>query len=793
MSSQSSTMMPNVIILDPPECGYENADIGTILRNNITLYANAPHGYYIAPSHPNGDQYLFKFCNGANAIKAYEDLQMTNISNTSSSKHHSEATFQLDKLARMNQQHKPLPMRTGQQSYSSASEVKFWHAPMQSSRMAGPDDITTPDTVTQYVHQSDNNSLLPLNEITSWESQSPLKIYYYLTATIDHFNFLLIQLTKHPYFTMIQRHWLFSQDFGYIKSVSIKSNPGGGTQVQHYNPSVVPDWPQTFNPDIETIQWPRMIVSPHNRERSMHEITIPYGKTGYVVLKLTPKSSRPSVKLFGWDWVKRQKSIQGFTIYNGFDFVIGANERIVMDGYDGNIGLGPRLDEQPDLSKNFLASLEANHNNIEDASVFIIRFVHPHILKTIKPWNTPLSSLISFGPYFPFKAPHDPEANFSLPISTFTTSNAHRPLSWIVKLFRIGIAKSETKNYTWIAMKDEPGTTSSRGNQPIHILMDTGSPMTVLPSTVITKILTDENWLALPDTGAGGNGYHTISKKTFEKLLSKSICFEFQGQHNNLVQVVVQATEFLSWHPKAEAHNVMNTHYIALKGTDNFQYVLGQSWYWAAIVKHVIPRESHTAPFVQVMPNARFYDNTKTWVRPEHMVLKSVPSRFIVIGMGRLGGAGFWVRWPIWVGLTLLILIRLPVLIVDYFSLSDIACPHQLVSHFSGNSLPTVNPVNPNHSDSDTNSTSSTMSSSQPSSHDGALYRNTSKQPVTILVARPTLIHLNALRYMQDIYFKTRAIMDIVEKKRIVLDKGFSHDLTFDWIHTNHETLLALK
>ncbi|KAJ3751703.1 hypothetical protein EV360DRAFT_89463 [Lentinula raphanica] len=76
--------------------------------------------------------------------------------------------------------------------------------------------------------------------------------------------------------------------------------------------------------------------------------------------------------------------------------------------------------------------------------------------------------------------------------------------------------------------------------------------------------------------------------------------------------------------------------------------------------------------------------------------------------------------------------------------------------------------------------------------HDGALLRNTSKLPAMILVARPSIIHLDVLRYMQEIYFKTKNVTDVDEKKRIMLDEGFTHDLAFDWIHTNRDHLLSL-
>ncbi|KAJ3975774.1 hypothetical protein EV361DRAFT_440143 [Lentinula raphanica] len=81
---------------------------------------------------------------------------------------------------------------------------------------------------------------------------------------------------------------------------------------------------------------------------------------------------------------------------------------------------------------------------------------------------------------------------------------------------------------------------------------------------------------------------------------------------------------------------------------------------------------------------------------------------------------------------------------------------------------------------------------SRSTSHDGALYRYTSKQPAAITVAKPSIIHLDALRYMQDIYFASRTITDIEEKKRIIVDEGFTHDVAFAWLRTNRTRLLAL-
>ncbi|KAJ3769060.1 hypothetical protein FB446DRAFT_813472 [Lentinula raphanica] len=109
----------------------------------------------------------------------------------------------------------------------------------------------------------------------------------------------------------------------------------------------------------------------------------------------------------------------------------------------------------------------------------------------------------------------------------------------------------------------------------------------------------------------------------------------------------------------------------------------------------------------------------------------------------------------------------------------------------SSDSLPGLTPLSP-CSCSDSSSDYIPEMTSRAPSHNGALLRNTSKLPATILVARPSIIHLDALRYMQEIYFKTKSITDVEEKKRITLDEGFTHDLAFDWIRTNRDHLLGL-
>ncbi|KAJ3723150.1 hypothetical protein C8R42DRAFT_732317 [Lentinula raphanica] len=107
----------------------------------------------------------------------------------------------------------------------------------------------------------------------------------------------------------------------------------------------------------------------------------------------------------------------------------------------------------------------------------------------------------------------------------------------------------------------------------------------------------------------------------------------------------------------------------------------------------------------------------------------------------------------------------------------------------SSDSLPGLTPISPI---SDSDSEYNPEMTSRAASHDGALLRNTSKLPATILAARPTLIHLDALRYMQEIYFTAKGITEADEKKRVTLDEGFTHDLAFAWIRTNRERLLRL-
>ncbi|KAJ3716942.1 hypothetical protein C8R42DRAFT_644871 [Lentinula raphanica] len=123
---------------------------------------------------------------------------------------------------------------------------------------------------------------------------------------------------------------------------------------------------------------------------------------------------------------------------------------------------------------------------------------------------------------------------------------------------------------------------------------------------------------------------------------------------------------------------------------------------------------------------------------------------------------------------------------------SDEALPPtpSLASQPSLNELPQNDADAHVSSSSDSDSDHSTMSRS--TSHDGALNRYTAKQPASITVAKPTVIHLDALRYMQDIYFASRGITDSEEKKRIVVDEGFVHDVAFAWLRTNRTRLLAL-
>ncbi|KAJ3712612.1 hypothetical protein C8R42DRAFT_727772 [Lentinula raphanica] len=245
-----------------------------------------------------------------------------------------------------------------------------------------------------------------------------------------------------------------------------------------------------------------------------------YGGTGYVLVQNGPLNSGITATLYGWDWAKHDRSRKGFKIYDAFDFAIAANTLIVADGYHGNIGLAPR------------------HR-----------------------------SVISFGHQFPFQAPDNPDTHFSPRIPTVSHTNK-RPLSWTVKLFRIGIRKYGTE-FAWIDMSNEPSATGPTGSRKgIDILMDTGNPLSVLPDHVLSKIQSDDKWQSPKSSISTGQRANALS----EMLVG----FEFQGEGSNVVMVEVRALEFLSWPPRVGAGDRVNIEYNNIKGTAEKNYTLGQ-------------------------------------------------------------------------------------------------------------------------------------------------------------------------------------------------------------------------
>ncbi|KAJ3817395.1 hypothetical protein F5880DRAFT_1511813 [Lentinula raphanica] len=535
--------MPNVIILQPPSCSYKTAEIlqsedelslsqllkVTVLRHKIMLYDDAPHGFYIAPVKSEGDPYLFKFINGNNALKAYHEAVQSPM-NSNISKHTRKPDhLHLSTGNQMNQWFNPLPMRTG---------------------------ISIREDIPKAAQEA----------------------YYYLSATTDT-DFQLIQEVQ------IVSSWLFAMNFEYIQYQIIPSPTGGEPQRRS---EIVAGWPKRLWPTETGLNWPKMVYLPNINNWSTVQSDLEYGDS-HVVVKRSPRHTGVSVTLFGWDWHKQKASEDGFKIYHGFDFVVAANEQIVCEGYDGNIGLAPRMERLTNLSM--------------EVSTFIIRLVHPDVLAKRDPWTCPLHNIISFGSEFPLKAPVNPDAQFSAPIPT-TSPVIGRPESWRVKLLRIGIVTAGSDDYAWINM-DDP--TSSRGNQGIDIYMDTGSPMSIFPGHVVTKMLVDKHWLGSSRGTVSDYRRPSIAPEIYEDLASKYILFQFQGADSHAVEVKVQARIFLSWYPTLERNNEY-IYYRTIKATKGDLYVLGQNWYWAAIVKHAIPVETHFAPYVQVMPNGYFYD-----------------------------------------------------------------------------------------------------------------------------------------------------------------------------------------
>ncbi|KAJ3995816.1 hypothetical protein F5050DRAFT_1824005 [Lentinula boryana] len=614
MASNSET--PYVLVLESPDCGYNHAEIMTVIRNKIMLYDNAPHGYYIA-SDSQGNQYLFHFVIGKDSMKAY---------------HEALGAKDVPKLSKPRPsvitQSNPLPMRTGGQQ-SRSGNLTFSYLPqMQSSRMAGPEYAypNAAKSVSQYIQQYDKNSLLPLQEIDIRSSVSTRarKTFYFLRADVNDttpkLNGLKFQL---PIDTVIASSWLFIENFKFIKSAQLDD--------QEIEADIENEWPSNFNQDSDEVQWPFTVKRPFMFDNIPGRV-VQYGSNGYVYMHDGPVDSKISVTLHGWDWERQDDSKTGFKIYDGFDFVSASNMRIISDGYDGNIGLGPRQgDLQTETSRSFLASLTATRH-IRDASVFIIRLVHPDILDHIplscvlyEPFFQLLLNIISFGPEFPLQAPVNPDAEFSspIPVVSVAANNSIRPRKWEVRLLRISISSSDNSDYSWIDM-DDPEESLRSSIKGINILMDTGTPMTVFPSYVLSKMQSDERWLG-PSMHKDNKIF--LSDSRFERLLREKIRFEFQGEGRHTVGLVLQAKAFMSWYSKAAAGDDPTSHLCAIKGS-KANFALGQNWYWAAIVKHVSPRERRKYPFVQVMPNGYFFDReTRKPVKPTDMILKTLPPR----------------------------------------------------------------------------------------------------------------------------------------------------------------------
>ncbi|KAJ3819048.1 hypothetical protein F5878DRAFT_699548 [Lentinula raphanica] len=618
------------------------------------LYDKAPYGFYVAPTKPEGDLYLFKFMNGNNALNAYyEAVQAPRNSNipkhTTSKPNH----LYLSSGNQMNQQFNSLPMRTDQQSYSgtgssstsylshmqlysgSSSPINY-PVHMQSSRMATSDSIRRLNTsltakVPRPLDQNDENYLLPLQGISIREDlpKTAWKIYYYLLIIVNDgiqhppdYRYRVLIDTGSP------ESWLFAMNFEYIRYQIIPSPIGGESQN---TPEIVADWPQRLWPKESGIKWPKMVYLPNINNWSTIQSDLRFGHRGvddsHVVVKRSPKHTGVSVILFGWDWHKQKTSENGFKISRGFDYVVAANEAAVRKGYDGSIGLAPRMERPTNPSISFLDSMFGTHiQEANGVSIFIIRLLHPDVLANKDPWNCPLYNIISFGPEFPFRAPVNPDAHFSAPIPT-TSSVGGRPENWKVKLLRIGIFTVGSDDYAWINMNDPSVSTSTRGNQGIDIYMDTGSPMSIFPDHVVSRMMSDKHWLGSPGHTVSDHRSPSITPKTYEDLSSKYISFQFQGAGPYPVEVKVQARIFLSWYPTLEKNNEYK-YYRSIKATQGDLYVLGQNWYWSAVVKHAIPVETHTAPYIQVMPNGYFYDTvTGKLVRPEDMVMKELSPR----------------------------------------------------------------------------------------------------------------------------------------------------------------------
>ncbi|KAJ3712920.1 hypothetical protein C8R42DRAFT_647335 [Lentinula raphanica] len=618
MSTHSKTMLPIVLALQPPKCEYEYAMIATVLRSNIVLHTNAPHGYYIAPNSPDGNPILFKFVHGADAMRAYyETLHTPNHPTHNIPKLYREpSTFPNVNLPLLDH----LPMRMDQQLYNSSHRINSPLEMQISSRMQGPSVTTRPNRVTPYTRESDINSLITLENIKIGDGMLPAarKVYYYIIASVDDTTGGTNGLPFHlPIDTGSDISWLFQRGYKCLLPVQNQSRISSQSApiiIKGVN-LVKSEWPEDFNKGPSKVPWPYDVYHPNMSSWATSYTHTSFGNTGYAEIQHGPIDSGVSVTISGWNWDQARESTQGFALTDAFDFVTAAGKRIITDNYDGNIGLAPKLDPDYDTNRNFLSALKA-YRLVDNASVFIIRLVHPKVVKDLGN-DRNVQSILSFGPYFPLAAPSNSEAEFSSAIPT----SPRWIQKWKVQLLRIGITISGSNSSTWIEMtpNEIDASASSRSHE--------GNQMSVFPSHVVTKILADDNWLGSSVNQKSSLGTPIMNQTIFKKLHNQFMFLEFRGEDSNPVRITVPASLFLLWYPTLGAENRDPYYYCAITGSDSGKYYLGQNWYWAAIVKHVIPTTKNQVPYVQVMSNGYFYDKTGRWIKPEDMIMKSIPPR----------------------------------------------------------------------------------------------------------------------------------------------------------------------
>ncbi|KAI0634176.1 hypothetical protein C8Q77DRAFT_1157019 [Trametes polyzona] len=406
MSSSPDPQVTPIFQLIPPATLFAHPDVLALaaiemsdaVRNNVRVFDGAPHGFYVVEDSA-GQRYCFNFCKG-NDINVALDESFTSLQASLESEKRrieSDSSWQnVDMLSALlvagasSQSRVVHPSTTPMlpsmpvSSSQAHQDMHFDASPsgfVDSARMQLQATGGRSSQLPLWLGK-DSNSLIPINSV----DHSVQGIFYCAAITLDSEAYPANQGQRFfmPADTRACESWMFNSKYGYItkagkaptatKPACLKGR-GEPTTVVLLDIRKTPEGVTLYRPvDFDT-----SIIPPTTTEEN--ELgTIRYADGGEVYIRRFLE--RKITALFPcWNW-QRNEAEHSFAVQLPCTLAYAANNTILSQKYDGNLGLGlPRVSTLTlawGISDGYVEFCDASQDRrVYSAREFHLRLISP--------------------------------------------------------------------------------------------------------------------------------------------------------------------------------------------------------------------------------------------------------------------------------------------------------------------------------------------------------------------------------------------------------------------------------